>query len=334
MLLSRQGLVLCSTGHVQRGDWGQGAYRSQATLSSTSSRRIVLLSLGLGLPLAHLAHALVVRGGDAKAVSLAEAKPLASGGVEAESAVEVFGFDGLGKASEEYVPGKIVALAQAGDGAVLFLGFVTNCPCSDTSECLFSVHKDEYLDVNINHPGLRIRKKKFWVDGFELPLQLVVGPAEAMAVLTAVQERKTRRPVTHEAWGLSLAAVGWKVDRVAITSNENDVFYSRVILSNPAETRKSIDVRPSDGIALALRCRAPLYVLRKVAQDILVAPNPEQAEKKKPDPLKRPSLQASNKSSYIDNSLALTTAENLSDPLLFMDEEVSELLGTSVKVFI
>lgn len=112
------------------------------------------------------------------------------------------------------------------------------------------------------------------------------------------------------------------------------MFYSRVILSNPAETRKSIDVRPSDGIALALRCRAPLYVLRKVAQDILVAPNPEQAEKKKPDPLKRPSLQASNKSSYIDNSLALTTAENLSDPLLFMDEEVSELLGTSVKVFI
>lgn len=53
--------------------------------------------------------------------------------------------------------------------------------------------------------------REFRVDGFELPLQLVVGPAEAMAVLTAVQERKSRRPLTHEAWGLSLAAVGWKV---------------------------------------------------------------------------------------------------------------------------
>lgn len=84
---------------------------------------------------------------------------------------DLFGFDGLGKTPEEYVLGKVVALAQAGDGAVLFLG----------------------------------------VDGFELPLQLVVGPAEAMAVLTAVQERKSRRPMTHEAWGLSLAAVGWKV---------------------------------------------------------------------------------------------------------------------------
>lgn len=35
---------------------------------------------------------------------------------------DLFGFDGLGKTPEEYVLGKVVALAQAGDGAVLFLG--------------------------------------------------------------------------------------------------------------------------------------------------------------------------------------------------------------------
>ena len=51
----------------------------------------------------------------------------------------------------------------------------------------------------------------FRVDGFDLPLRMVVGAAEAMAILTAAQERRSRRPVTHEAWSSSLAAVGWKV---------------------------------------------------------------------------------------------------------------------------
>lgn len=38
--------------------------------------------------------------------------------------VDTFGFDGLGSREEEYAVGKVVALAQAGDGAVLFLGWI------------------------------------------------------------------------------------------------------------------------------------------------------------------------------------------------------------------
>lgn len=36
--------------------------------------------------------------------------------------IDTFGFDGLGSKEDEYAVGKVVALAQAGDGAVLFLG--------------------------------------------------------------------------------------------------------------------------------------------------------------------------------------------------------------------
>lgn len=164
-----------------------------------------------------------------------------------------FGFDGLGKNADDYALAKVLALAQAGEGAVLFLG----------------------------------------IDGFEKPLQMVVGAAEAIAVLTAAQKRVSSRPVTHEAWSSSLAAVGWKVDRVAVTGLEREVFYSRVVLSpsgdtstnmrSPLSDGKSVDVRPSDGIALALRCHAPLFVSKHVAKKAM-----EKSQKPLPEILSKP----------------------------------------------
>ncbi|CAM6096392.1 unnamed protein product [Calypogeia fissa] len=254
--------------HIQAVNERSPAASEKEKSSSSNSRRrflALLLSSSVGQSLTQL-----IAGGNnvsagAAVGSVADMKNgSSSDDLQDKKAIEgpiigdLFGFDGLGKTPEEYVLGKVVALAQAGDGAVLFLG----------------------------------------VDGFELPLQLVVGPAEAMAVLTAVQERKTRRPLTHEAWGLSLAAVGWKVDRVVITGNDNDVFYSSVVLSNLSQllssstlVKKTVDMRPSDGIALALRCRAPLFVRRKVAEDLLSRKD-ELAGKTKVDPLKQPGLQA------------------------------------------
>lgn len=41
-----------------------------------------------------------------------------------EAEADTFGFDGLGTSEADYAVGKVVALAQAGDGAVLFLGLV------------------------------------------------------------------------------------------------------------------------------------------------------------------------------------------------------------------
>lgn len=106
-----------------------------------------------------------------------------------------------------------------------------------------------------------------------------------MAVLTAAQERVSPRPATHEAWGSTLAAVGWKVNRVAVTSLQQDTFYSRIVLSpsgdvsvsmqSSASHARSVDVRPSDGIALALRCHAPLFVSKSIAEQII--PNTEKS---------------------------------------------------------
>ncbi|KAH9538317.1 hypothetical protein CY35_16G100300 [Sphagnum magellanicum] len=217
---------------------------------------------------------------------------------EAEE-IDTFGFDGLGETEEDYAAGKVVALAQSGDGAVLFVS----------------------------------------VDGFDLPLRMMVGAAEAMAILAAAQERRSRRPVTHEAWGSSLSAVGWKVARVTITSMESDVFYSRLVLSLEPSTMpsvqsenvvvpasrglRSVDMRPSDGIALALRCRAPLFISKKVAEDIVGA------LKKPADPLNSPGLQAKEDHPLIVNHIsnyASSQSKMSSSLIVFSEDEYKRLI--------
>ncbi len=166
---------------------------------------------------------------------------------EAEE-IDTFGFDGLGETEEDYAAGKVVALAQSGDGAVLFVrsAIFVSILCFVHFSCLFHLASSSspvlcgFLSLLlqrfpcnfVDHACFQFTRVYVWigtqevedsnvsvevsvgvcsVDGFDLPLRMMVGAAEAMAILAAAQERRSRRPVTHEAWGSSLSAVGWKV---------------------------------------------------------------------------------------------------------------------------
>lgn len=118
----------------------------------------------------------------------------------------------------------------------------------------------------------------------------------------------------------------FQVDHVTITSMESDVFYCRLVLSlepssaaagsvlrddaigdglSKNERFRSVDMRPSDAIALALRCRAPLFISKKVAEEIVGAfkKGGDEPAKRPSDPLKTPGLQARTDGLAIDGLL-------------------------------
>lgn len=80
------------------------------------------------------------------------------------------------------------------------------------------------------------------------------------------------RPLTHDLLGSVLLAFGAKVERVIINHVEGTVFHARIILSasNELHQRKLIelDARPSDSIAMAVQQGAPLFVARKVWDNV------------------------------------------------------------------
>jgi len=69
-----------------------------------------------------------------------------------------------------------------------------------------------------------------------------------------------------ETCGVVAQATGSKVERVVITRLENHTYYSRIVLLLPGGIKRSVDSRPSDSLALALQCEAPLFVARQLAR--------------------------------------------------------------------
>ncbi len=94
-------------------------------------------------------------------------------------------------------------------------------------------------------------------------LPIWIGSGEADAIAIKLQNVAVSRPLTHDLFNDALQRLGVTVTRVEVTALEDDVFYAVVHL-NQGERTVSIDSRPSDAIALAVRCGAPVFVAEQV----------------------------------------------------------------------
>jgi hypothetical protein len=103
-------------------------------------------------------------------------------------------------------------------------------------------------------------------------LPIWVGRPEASSISFALEEIPTPRPMTHDLMKAILDAVDAKVISVVISELKDNTYYAKIHLMYE-DSEYSIDARPSDAIALALRAKAPIFaneeVLRKQASDEL-----------------------------------------------------------------
>ncbi len=90
-------------------------------------------------------------------------------------------------------------------------------------------------------------------------LPIWIGHSEAWAIAMELSGILPTRPMTHDLLRMVITALESEVERVEITSLKNQTFYARVLLKVNGDS-VSIDSRPSDSIALALKTKAPIYV--------------------------------------------------------------------------
>jgi hypothetical protein len=98
-------------------------------------------------------------------------------------------------------------------------------------------------------------------DGRVLPI--AVGPAEAQAIALALRRRPTPRPMTHDLFVQVLGELSARVVQVVITEMRDRVFYGELHIESGGVARV-VSCRPSDGIAVALRCEARILVADEV----------------------------------------------------------------------
>jgi len=96
-------------------------------------------------------------------------------------------------------------------------------------------------------------------DSGDTVLPIWVGVYEANAIALEIEKVRTPRPMTHDLIKNVLAGLDAQVHKVVVTELKEDTFYSVIWMEREGRII-SVDSRPSDALALALRVDCPIFV--------------------------------------------------------------------------
>ena len=94
-------------------------------------------------------------------------------------------------------------------------------------------------------------------------LPIWVGTAEGNAIRLAMEGIVTPRPMSHDLIRSFAEHFNIKVSRVVVTDVKDNTYYASIHLVSRG-TEWTLDARPSDAIALALRTNSPVYAASEV----------------------------------------------------------------------
>lgn len=110
-------------------------------------------------------------------------------------------------------------------------------------------------------------------EGGERVLPIWIGPAEASAIAMELAGMKFPRPLTHDLFPLLIKGLGGTLTRVLITRVQDNTYFAELVIQRGDEVF-TVDARPSDSIAIALRTEAQLYTTDDLLTATTIATSP------------------------------------------------------------
>ena len=110
------------------------------------------------------------------------------------------------------------------------------------------------MDPQTNNPIVVLKD----VNGTAI-LPIWVGIYEASAIASEIEKQSTPRPMTHDLIRNLLFGLEAAVKKIVVSDLRDDTFYAVIWLERDGQMI-SIDSRPSDALAIALRMDCPIFV--------------------------------------------------------------------------
>jgi bifunctional DNase/RNase len=120
------------------------------------------------------------------------------------------------------------------------------------------------LDKSSNTPVVILQE----LEG-ERVLPIWIGPGEASAIAMELAGMKFSRPLTHDLLASVISGLGAKLVRVLITKVMENTYYAELIIEREGELI-SVDARPSDSIAIALRMDARILTTDELLEQTAI----------------------------------------------------------------
>ena len=118
------------------------------------------------------------------------------------------------------------------------------------------------VDPITNMPIIILRDKEG-----QRVLPIWVGVFEANAIALQIENVQTPRPMTHDLLKSLIEHLEARVERIVVCALKENTFYATIHLHAARGGQVTVDARPSDAIALALRTASPIFVEEAVIQN-------------------------------------------------------------------
>ena len=89
---------------------------------------------------------------------------------------------------------------------------------------------------------------------------IVIGFLEASSIKMKLSGLQVPRPMTHDLLAATIKVLDAKLEKLIIDKLVDNTFHAKLMLKAADGKAKTVDSRPSDGIALAVRMNAPIFV--------------------------------------------------------------------------
>ena len=105
-------------------------------------------------------------------------------------------------------------------------------------------------------------------------LPIYIGSPEAASIHYALEGVDPPRPLTHDLFVNVLEQLGATLQKVVVTEVRDHTYYAELYLG-VGDDEQVVSSRPSDAIALAVRCEAPLFAADALLDEVGQTPQPE-----------------------------------------------------------
>ncbi|AEJ18510.1 bifunctional nuclease family protein [Gracilinema caldarium] len=111
--------------------------------------------------------------------------------------------------------------------------------------------------------------------GSEIAVPIFIGQLETQSILIGFGDVTIPRPLTHDLMISLIQRLGAELLRIEITDLKDSTFYARLVFQSTLidESEFTLDCRPSDALALAVRLKCPVYISEQVVQEAGVSVN-------------------------------------------------------------
>jgi len=104
---------------------------------------------------------------------------------------------------------------------------------------------------------------------------IIIGAFEAQSIALELEGVQPPRPMTHDLIRTLIENMNVTLSEVYINDLKDGTFYAKLLFDNPD---LEIDARPSDAIAVAIRCNAPIYVSQEILEENAVIDSSEDTD--------------------------------------------------------